>query len=400
MCLVEASMNGLQSTQNQINDRGGMSEWHENQMGKDDCRLYMVTTTGGKERKGRPAYTDANGTDISYRHKKRNLLNLVTELETLSGMEVSWEEKQLLENSNVHIEHVQLRKQYGATAALYWYEDTMDNGFIGRIEDDCEFFSRGRGGCWTVANDPEYPDRDGYEGQLKWKNLTKAQKKHFKRSRVPLPRKSDTADLQPTRKRRREGASISFNEDVYVRTDANVDVLRKASSGLSEEFLEEPAAKKPRMSVLRAAPLNVDTEPTPLKIDPKPTCPHHVIPLSRKDGPPRDVTKGGMCRNKLNYRHGQWAVPKGSELIDTSGAHRKFSFHEAIVGKLQNEAATMDNKNSDEDSGGDTEMKDAPVPEPEATPEPSFLSLALWSFGGRLLDRFTSYWFFPGFVTR
>lgn len=120
----------------------------------------------------------------------------------------------------------------------------------------------------------------------------------------------------------------------------------------------------------------------------------------KQSGTTRDVTKGGMCRNKLNYRHGQWAVPKGSELIDTSGAHRKFSFHEAIVGKLQNEAATMDNKNSDEDSGGDTEMKDAPVPEPEATPEPSFLSLALWSFGGRLLDRFTSYWFFPGFVTR
>ncbi|KAH6878741.1 hypothetical protein BKA58DRAFT_377909 [Alternaria rosae] len=374
MCLVDASMHTLQRIQNIINAHDGLSQWGEAADSYYAQSVYRVATRGGQ-----PRWKNADGTDVSYRHCKRNLVNLVNELEDLSKMELAWEAKQSLESNDFYVEHVRLRKQHSATAALHWYKDTQDYGFIGRVEEDCEIFSRRRGRRWTIVCDPEFPDRDGHEQDLGWKSLTKAQHKLLKGSDIPKPVRTDVAEQLPRRKRRREDAGVSWNENVYVRTDADVDVLRKASCPISEELSSSP--KKPKMSILRTTPLEIVLEPifaTPIVLNP--IHPHYVIPLSR-NGPPRDVTKSSMARKRRrSYKRGQWAVPEGSEIIDTSGYRKNFEVHVANMEQLQIEAAKMDR----EDLGGDTETKDAPAADAQrSTPHPSRRSPSL---GGRLVN--------------
>ncbi|KAL1795020.1 hypothetical protein ACET3X_006836 [Alternaria dauci] len=432
MCLAEACMNGLQSMQDRIYNLGGLVEWQKIQT-EYHCKAYEWMPNSGIEKKKRRApYTDATGTNVSYRHRKRQLVHLITELEALSEMETAWEAKQLPENSDIYNEQVRLRKQYSTTAALHWYEDTMDNGFLGRIEDDCNYKCRKVGRHWEVAFEADFPDSENtgdgpieekkrkalerHTKNFKWETLTKDQRKYIEGSKISKVRKkdkkrktkkSDDASLQPTRKRRREDASVSFNEDVYVRTDADVDVLRKAASSLSEEFLEEPASKKPRTGILRTTRLERPEEyntTIPFDSDSKPKRPHHVIPLNGKDGPMRDVTKSRMRRKRRDYYRGQWAVPQGSELVDTSGCSRDFRHREAIVEGLRKEAARMDDEDLVERCGkrsdNDAEMDDARVGRREATPQPSLPSLGPWSAGGRLLRRFSCHWYLGGFGTR
>ncbi|KAI4948891.1 hypothetical protein J4E86_008240 [Alternaria arbusti] len=295
MCIVDASMKTLQHIQEFINAHDGLSQWKENLEGHYAKSTYHVASLGGKKGK------NVNGTDVSYRHCKRNLVNLINEIEDLSEMELAWEAKQPPENKDVHVQHVRLRKQYSATAALHWYRDTEHNGFIGRVEEDCESFSQRLGRRWTIASDPDFPDRDGHEQDLEWKSLKKIQHKLLNESDIPKVQRTDVAEQLPRRKRRREGASVSWNENVYVRTDADVDVLRKA---------------------FRTTPLEVTRElipATPVANGSNPIRPHYVIPLSR-NGPPRDVARSSMCRHRRRYVKGQWAVPEGSEIIDTSGS--------------------------------------------------------------------------------
>jgi len=89
-----------------------------------------------------------------------------------------------------------------------------------------------------------------------------------------------------------------------------------------------------------------------------------------------------MCRrNRRRYVKGQWAVPEGSEIIDTSGYRKTFDAYVANMEQLQIEAVKMDR----EDLGGDTEMRDAPAADAQrSTPQPSRWSP---SFGGRLVNR-------------
>ncbi|KAI4708901.1 hypothetical protein J4E89_006303 [Alternaria sp. Ai002NY15] len=388
MCLVDASMKTLQHIQEFINAHDGLSQWKENLEGHYAKSTYHVASLGGKKGK------NVNGTDVSYRHCKRNLVNLVDEIEDLSEMELAWEAKQSPENNDVYVQHVRLRKQYSATAALHWYKDTENNGFIGRVEEDCEFFSQRRGRRWTIASDPDFPDRDGLEHDLGWKSLKKIQHKLLNESDIPKVQRTDVAEQLPRRKRRREGASVSWNENVYVRTDADVDVLRKASCSLTEEFLE-PSPKRPKMGVLRTSPLEVAQElipATPIANGSNPIRPHYVIPLSR-NGPPRDVTRSSMCRHRRRYVKGQWAVPEGSEIIDTSGYRKNFDVHVANMEQLQIEAVKLDR----EDLGGDTEMRDAPAADAQrSTPQPSRWSPSL---GGRLANCIANLgvFHFPGF---
>jgi hypothetical protein len=384
MCLVDASMKALQHIQDIINVHGGLSQWNEKTKGSRYHTTFRVATVGGK--KGRqPRWRDRYGRDISYRHCKRNLINLVNELEDLAEMEVVWEENQSPENNDVYVGHVRLRKQYSATAALHWYKDTEDNGFIGRIEEDCELFGRRRGRRWTITCDPDFPDRGGREQELGWKSLMRTQHQLLNASKIPKTLRTDVAEQLPRRKRRREGAGVSWNEDAYVRTYADVDVLLKAACSLSEDFLE-PSPKRPNLSILRTTPLAIDQEH--IAIDAvanysKPMSSHHVIPLSRKDGPPRDVTQSSMARRKRRlYTRGQWAVPEGSGIIDTSGCYKGFDFHRAYMEDLQIEAVRMDKEDR---LRGDVEMTDASAADAQtSTPQPSS-----WS-PSRLISRIAS----------
>jgi hypothetical protein len=197
----------------------------------------------------------------------------------------------------------------------------------------------------------------------------------------PSPRRQPKAADLPLKRKRRVGADVSFNPDVYVRIDADVDVLRKQHTSLSEDFLEDkPAPKKPGPGILRTAPL---------KIDPTPSRPHTVIPLHPRDGRPRGPRDGHMYRQKRGYKLGQWAAGEGMERVNTNGHYLDFQIHLDNGVKLQQEAAALDNDEKFAELTAplvDTEMDDAPVGDtPEATPAPEPIPISQQESSQRML---------------
>jgi hypothetical protein len=130
-------------------------------------------------------------------------------------------------------------------------------------------------------------------------------------------------------------AGVSFKPEVYGRTDADVDVLRKEYTALSEDSLEDKSAlKKAGPSILRTTPLRINTTPS---------RPHSVIPPKPRDGPPRGPEDAHYQHYRTGYRLGTWSIGQVMERIDTSGRRRDFDTHVANGVKLQQEAAAMDN---------------------------------------------------------
>jgi hypothetical protein len=400
VCLVETAMNNVKIPQNFIFRHGGISIWKENLHITKNHDLHYMMVAGGPQ-KGQPVRRNADGTDVSYRHHKTMLLNLVIELRLLSKMEQQWEAKQSLANTTLVFERNRVRKQWSATGALKQYKDIADDGFFGRLEKDSAMFHRKRGRDWEIVADPGYPDYPPDIGDVKenrrFKDLTTEQTDFILKSEIPQPQETDVPDLPPRRKRRRAGAGVTFNPDVYVRTDADVDVLRKQHTSLSEGFLEDkPAPRKPGPSILRTAAL---------KIDPTPPRPHNVIPLNG-DGRPRGPNEGHMYRLSRGYKLGKWATSQGMEKINTSGYRRDMQTHLDYGEKLQQEAAIMDNEEKFAELTSplaDTQMNNAPSNDtPVPSPRPQQKSEAVGtvpvpSLTGKLVQ--AGVFRFFGFVT-
>jgi hypothetical protein len=77
-------METMKNTQDFIFRYGGISAWCEHLKGQGD--LYDRVVRGGTM-KHEPVRRNADGIDVSYRHNKRMLLNLVTLLKLLSEKE-------------------------------------------------------------------------------------------------------------------------------------------------------------------------------------------------------------------------------------------------------------------------------------------------------------------------
>lgn len=198
---------------------GGARHWLEelrqNKESTDDWTLAM----NGRPRP-RPTQRKSVKRDISYRHHKRLLVNLVTELEYLSTLEMAWELEQPVKNLDNGVEHVRVRRQHSATSALLWYLDSMDFGMVDHLERDDAMFMRKRGREWEVSTDPNYPE-DGCSNMPTWLQTTTAQREFIEKSEVPQVHKAELgildSSVRPKQKRRRIDVGVRFNIEVYVR---------------------------------------------------------------------------------------------------------------------------------------------------------------------------------------
>lgn len=217
---------------------------------------------------------------------------MVTEFEALSKIELAWEEKQVPFNNDIYSENVRLRKQYSATSALHGYHDTVSGGFIGRVECDIVLHNRKRSHQpdSEVATDPVQPNESS-------STITN-----------PTSNENDVDDWQPKRKRRRIDTGVRFNDAVYVRTEADVDVLR-------DNVIRQKAS-------------------SPSNTGAMPSRPDYVISLKSHAGPSRSSKSGSCRRTSGRYKPGQWAVGEGSKFIDTSGAKILFPFCGYLCGRV------------------------------------------------------------------
>jgi hypothetical protein len=286
-----------------------------------------MITIGGRKHK------NELGEDVSYRHYKAEVLKHVPEVVRLSEMELEWEYQQPVESHDLTLEHVRLRKQYNAMDALHRYRGVLSKGLIGFLEKHDAFFSRKRGREWEIASDPLYPE-NGIDEDMRWCTPSQEQLKALKNSTIPEAKETDVPGAPPPkRQRRREGAAVSFHDDVYICTDADVDILRKSPSTLSQNSLE-PAAAKPGPSICHT---------TPLEYHPGPKRSHTIVPLHAKDGNPGRSMANYNRRHK-RYTPGRWAKSGGQDIVDTSGWTKHDMRYIAEMFGLQEEAAAMDDK--------------------------------------------------------
>ncbi|KAF1835688.1 hypothetical protein BDW02DRAFT_629358 [Decorospora gaudefroyi] len=340
-CLIDHHKDQLKSTQDIILEYGGIQRWRQSiEHSNGSLRDWNIHVMGGFNRK-QPVYRDNNGDDISYRHKKRMLHTTVRELETLSEAERVWEERQPEKDQNAAVEQIRLNKEWSATNALQMYKQYVEDGVIDRLEEDCKAFARKRGRDWQVAALPDYPGPEvttRKERKSGWTCPTAEQRAFIKKAPIPFPKPTDVPDLPPKRERRRKGPRVSFNDEVYVRTDADIDSLRLSATSLSEEFLESASA-------------TLGSSTTGLSVHPMPSRPHIVIPLSTRDGQPRDPGQGHSKRNFRGYKpeFGKWAVPDGKELVDTSGRRKQYDEYRLEMDMLHAEMADMETEEKPSD---------------------------------------------------
>ncbi|RMZ67444.1 tannase and feruloyl esterase [Pyrenophora seminiperda CCB06] len=320
ICLCEYGMGSLKRLQDIIFANGGPGHWKTVTKGTDDYMLYKKAMFGAGKGSKTSSLND-NESNFNYRQKKILLLNLVTELEALSKMELAWGKKQMPNNRDIYFESVRLRKQYSATSALHEYYDTVDGGFIGRVESDSVIYDQNQ--CYQLSLEVAV-DQD-------------QQKKYIPLSTVSTSNDNDFDNSQTKSKRHRVNGRVRFNDKVYIRTEADVDILcRNALCERASSYSNGVAAFTedklwPGGFLISSPDLRAHG---PL--------PDHVISLKTHDG--RGPHGRLSSRASRRYSPGIWAVRAGSEAVDTSGGKKEYSSYEAYVNMLQSETETSEDQ--------------------------------------------------------
>jgi hypothetical protein len=192
---------------------------------------------------------------------------------------------------------------------------------MSRVEKDCVRFMRKRGRDWEVSTDPDYPSSDSeYEPEDAHKRFkaNPAQRNFIVTSSVPEV--SANVEDQPRKpKRRRVDYTLAFNEEVYVRSEAEVDEIWPASSTRNVNSLKATSSPASilRTTARTAKPHDIDRRP----LDPRPSQPHNTRPLKKLTKPRRSIRwhRGRRAREKGAYSKGLWAVPEDRVNVNTSG---------------------------------------------------------------------------------
>jgi hypothetical protein len=259
---MDSAMFDVRRVQDVIFSHGSWHEWQIKARGDYDEFLAWAKSTRGVSKKGeREGYRDINGNNFSFRSAKTRLHNLVIELEALSVLEQSWEMEHPINTIMGYYSPKRIRIQYSATNALALYKSAVEQGTFEKMQESCALFMRKRGRDWEVATSSDYPASD-IEDEEDGPKGFKANLKQRQFINEAQGAKAEV-DAAPDRKRRRTDAVLSFNQDTYIRTEANVDVLRRAASHLDAETLDDDFVAAPTSgpSILRTTPLRVDARP-------------------------------------------------------------------------------------------------------------------------------------------
>lgn len=320
---------------------GSISKWWEkidratSREDEDEERYFYRRELHGADRR-RPdnGKLDHESKDVSVRHNKKRIANLVIEGDDMKALQTKWQKAyRSVEKEESKIDYQCAIKTMTVQHML------MENGLYRVTEDQCEALARKRGRDWEIAADPDYPEDDIGSGSPHHRvPINRVQRKFFVNSRVPPIQHdhaiagADTVSDTPTLpKRRRINAKVSFANNVEVCSLAGIDKLRWAV--------------KPKFPP-RTPPLE------PGEGDMKPHAVPHTTPKKElrsqtevrplHDGLGRSASR--FNRSSRTYRPGAWAPTNGGMIVDTSGDTFKSDWDawEKACRYAQQEAAGVD----------------------------------------------------------
>jgi hypothetical protein len=256
------------------------------------------------------AYTDDYGKDWSLRHVKKRLHNMLDEVGNLADQEAQWARENIAGDENL--------TPRPATAVLQSYYRLLYTGKLDYLQAYDAYFARLRGREWEISLDPNYPED---LSELAHHYLKTPEQRAFINSSTVSLAQQQEYFVMPRSKTRRSGAKVTFAPQVFVRSEADIDVLRKqnlSSSNIARKLFS-------RLRGLFAKP--------------------SVEIRDLSDGPCR----AHICYLRPYNVGGSWGAPKGSVTVDTSGDRfkRDYGSWEEYGKKLHDEAKDEDAEKPD-----------------------------------------------------
>jgi hypothetical protein len=286
---------------------GGWPTWKSNVDGAGNiayCR-FMETTTGYDKRKQHYRLPKSG-----WRNKRDTLARVADALEQEAKAEEAWEKKYgdtVASDEKLHF------SDNTASAALETYENALHSeGPLFHVQDNAAQVHHKRARDAELEIATEWGDCKGIASDTK-------------------------AQLQDQPKRKRRCVErVSFHSEVSIRTESDVDTLRKASSLATHPHKTYISTRSILRTNTRPESPSVD-EANPILA--KPTVSQTVQPLN--EGLYREQTSFN-CRFSTANR---WTVPPGREVINTSFKGKRedvWALKEETYRKLQEEAEEWD----------------------------------------------------------
>jgi hypothetical protein len=307
---------------------------------------------GAKPSHHRRTFWDQFDNDLSYRHSKKRLANEVLRLEQLAEQESKWEQHSKFpwENQDqVEQRHVQYHDSSAkATLELYWTAEA--EGQFTRIEDRVAMNMLNHGRDNQIAAEVDYPDDETTSMDKNTAAALKQQQTaYIKRSNLPIvvePYNSAADVISPPKRHRRNiGAKVSFDPEVKVCLNNDIDVLRKQVHANTSTKSAEGVTYGPPRSILRTvAPYNgISSYADSIYGSTK--LPYTSVAL--KTGYGMNRHKEMIRRQSSSYIAGAWPAASDSEYVDTSGEGKQWGYAKdkgwnLYIDDLQDEADRFD----------------------------------------------------------
>jgi hypothetical protein len=324
-CRLERYVTDIQAATARIMKHSGVHPWLESCIDALESGQSQMSPYAEWEASTRGCSGD--GKYASHRHCKQRLHTLLPKLELLAEKERIWDEdiaagisgneKKMDTNLAKHREHtvMQALEIYKAEAAVESFTS---------VERTSAIFMHERGRELAIATDPNYPvDNDASTHTHKLNRKTPAQTKFVYDSHMPPATGGgapyESIDAPSKRKLRRHGLKVSFDDQVKVCADSDIDVLRKYAT-TAATLQSDPCAVKS----------DLYTEPR---------LAYFTRKIRPEDAPARRDDE--FTRKKQSYVPGTWAPSEGTITINTCGV-KALARRKKYYSELQAEAEQLD----------------------------------------------------------
>ncbi|KAH7086280.1 hypothetical protein FB567DRAFT_603195 [Paraphoma chrysanthemicola] len=349
MCLMVYTLRNLTGlVQAAILDKGGMRQWREScrdpikslDEQQEEVKLHQMATQGSQKRQKKDCMTNEFGHDMSHRHSKKRLHNLLPHFQELMKIEQEWAKgKAATSTEDWYI--------YSARVAMKEYRSATSEGLLCGIEGIDMGYARRRGREHEIATDPDYPDdNDGDFYVQTYNQKSLAQALFAAKSWVPKITDYTSFDawleqLPPKRPRRDSNAKVSFASETEVCIMRDVDDIRKMQATKPKIIAHHKPSAAP--GILRnAAPNNNIALHS--NMDTKPRLPFSYSPITPEDRPYRPRPRYRRV-DKKHYKPEtcEHRASEGSVIVNTSGtALKSLDKWDLYVEMLHKEAEEMD----------------------------------------------------------
>jgi hypothetical protein len=344
------SLSNLAGIQDWIKDKGGIRQWRESSRDpakspseqQEELHRHQMATQGGHRRNKQHVLVNHYGHDVSYRHSKKRLINLLPQFRELKKVDEEWA-------SGMKFVGAEGWCEYTAHAALEQYRARKTAGMLRQVDDLDMAFARKRGREHEVATNTNYPeDKDEnnkYTHAYSQRSL--AQALFLSDYKVAANPNVTTVTAQMEehplkRQRRKRNARVSFagkGEVCFVR---NIDDISKLHAARPKIITHYTPPHSP--GILRTAKPDVGAHLHSAVVT-TPQLPYHHVSLRPVDLP---------CRHKALYLRSHAAympetckhkASEGLIIVDTSGSKYRF-LHDWIahIEDLQDGANEIDDQ--------------------------------------------------------